>query len=218
MITFHCSDRNNLKQLNGGAFVRLGNLHHVYLSENICIDDDFVDPNALSTMSSVVTAKCGYCRSNEAFGNCEMLEHMKSFEVENRKKIEETFEKVFVEQKFQSKVIEALMNKTMLELEETRLRLTEKENVITDHLVTIARLEYEVMAAKHSKTQCDGQVATVQRVYHELETQRMENFYYKADEYCKMVDPNWQGDEELTESMRREEAERRRFRNNVAIN
>lgn len=161
-------------------------------------------------MPQVVAAKCGYCQSKDDFGNCEMLNQLKDFGNQNMKSIDASFEKVIQEQKQHGQIIEAFISKGNLELDDLKLKLAEKENEITEHLVTIARLEYEVMAAKHSKAQCDGQVATVQKIYQELETQRIENFYYKADEYCKMVDPNWQNDEELTENMRNEEAERRR--------
>lgn len=67
-------------------FKNLNKLTTVYMSPNECIKENFLTPDRIAEMSEIVTRNCGFCRSNEDIGNCDMLHELRAILVSEQNK------------------------------------------------------------------------------------------------------------------------------------
>lgn len=69
---------NKIKFVNGEIFIRLGKLHQVYLGNNTCIKEDFLDPSRILIMRQLVTKQCGFCEAHSSVekATCKMTDQM----------------------------------------------------------------------------------------------------------------------------------------------
>lgn len=109
-------------------FYGLEKLEEVSLSGNLCIDEDF-DEYTVADLLQSVAEKCGYCEDKNPV-------ELKICQTTNQiqKNSGRTLKQVLEGQANQTTIWENFMNKTF--------------NDNTRHLVTIARLEAELSAAK----------------------------------------------------------------------
>lgn len=111
--------------------------------------------------------------------------------------------------------LEVINNKTASEKDILLSELSNKTAELTQHLISIAKLQAEVSYVKAAKLQAEAQSSFLIRVYENLDAQRNETFLVKTEELRNTVALKLQEVDELLEEKQRNEAERNEMREEI---
>lgn len=177
--------------MDGAAFEKLSQMKIVWLGSNDCINENFEGANGIAAMPEAVTERCGFCRSNNEIGNCQVLSDLNRIGDENSRKNRNLIEEVLKEQKRQNIILElelkagkacevrlAVMEKSARDEGNCQSTLDVQRVEMIKKVARIAALEAELSFAKLSNRRYDTQV---RELTEKLEAMYGRTFYAVTD-------------------------------------
>lgn len=155
--------------MNGRVFVGLKQLQKVYLSSNVCINEDFLGVARTRTVAQVVHSKCWFT---------ENLSEITIYLHERFQKFEIFIENTLAEKKIlQNELGAAKAAKNLAEAQ-----ISEKNLKLNGEAAARTRLEAELRAAQSAKIQAEAQTTFVQKICEKLDAQQNETCAAKTKE------------------------------------